>query len=59
MLLSNGMAGLGFGGADIPGFIGWPSETDFIVSYQLALFFPFFRAHNFMTGESSHREPWR
>jgi len=30
----------------------------FIASYQLACFYPFFRAHNYNNFQSQYREPW-
>jgi alpha-glucosidase (family GH31 glycosyl hydrolase) len=41
-----GISGHFFGGADIPGFNGQPSTTDFILLYKLGIFYPFFRAHS-------------
>ena len=56
MLLSAGIAGMAFGGADVPGFYGNPSDHSFALGYQLGVFFPFFRAHSH--AESKTREPW-
>ena len=56
MLLSGGLAGFAFGGADVPGFYGDPSDHTFALGYQLAIFFPFFRAHSHL--DSKIREPW-
>lgn len=47
MVLNSGLAGQAFIGADTPGFVGRPSEAMFVASYQLATFWPFFRAHSF------------
>ena len=46
MLLSAGLAGLAFGGADVPGFYGDPSDHTYVLGYQLGVFLPFFRAHS-------------
>ena len=58
MILSMGLAGIPFGGSDIPGFTGDPSEELFIRFYQLGMFYPFFRAHDDIKGHAQHREPW-
>jgi len=56
MILQNGIGGNIFGGADIPGFVGIPSQEMWVRMYQAGMYFPFFRAHCdvFFT----HREPW-
>ena len=46
MLLQLGNAGNPFGGADVPGFSGVPTEELWIMFYQLGMYFPFFRAHS-------------
>jgi len=46
MLLSLGVSGIIFGGCDISGFYGEPSDDLFIQFYQLGVFYPFMRAHN-------------
>jgi alpha-glucosidase (family GH31 glycosyl hydrolase) len=46
MLLSLGVSGIVFGGCDIPGFYGEPSDDLFVQFYQLGVFYPFMRAHN-------------
>lgn len=56
MLLSAGVAGFAFGGADVPGFFGDPSDHTYVLGYQLGIFFPFFRAHSH--EGSKVREPW-
>lgn len=56
MLLANGVSGFGFGGADIPGFFGHPTDELFVRFYQVGAFYPFFRAHS--TNEFQKREPW-
>lgn len=55
-LLAIGLSGFAFGGADIPGFYGRPSNDLFIMFYQLGTFFPFMRAHCYL--DSVSREPW-
>lgn len=56
MIIQNGIGGAIFGGADIPGFIGTPSEEMWIRMYQAGSYFPFFRAH--CDINSVDREPW-
>jgi len=56
MILQNGVGGHFFGGADLPGFIGVPSEEVWIRMYQLGMYMPFFRAH--CDINSTVREPW-
>ena len=58
MVLNSGLAGQAFIGVDIPGFVGYPVPDMFIASYQLAAFYPFFRAHNHNSENSQNREPW-
>ena len=55
-IISAGLSGMGFGGADIPGYSGVPSQTLYIAMYQLGVFFPFFRAH--CEFHFTMREPW-
>jgi len=55
-LLNLGLSGLNYGGSDIPGFFGSPSDDVFVQFYQLGMFYPFFRAH--CTIEYQKREPW-
>lgn len=56
MLLENAVSGFAFGGSDIPGFFGFPSDELYIRFYQVGAFYPFFRAHS--TNECQKREPW-
>jgi len=56
MILSNSISGFSFGGSDVPGFYGDPSEELFIKFYQLGAWYPFFRAHSHI--DYSNREPW-
>ena len=57
MILAGGLAGVGFVGADIPGFYGDPPHEVAIAGYQLGVFYPFFRAHSHL--DNKKREPWR
>jgi len=64
-LLTLGLTGQIFGGCDIPGFYGEPSDDLFVQFYQLGIFYPFFRAHNNIPRDYqaeqdnfSRREPW-
>jgi len=57
MLLSAGVAGVPFGGADVPSFHGNNVEHTFILGYQIGVFFPFFRAHAHIEFEKG-KEPW-
>lgn len=64
-LMSLGLAGIVFGGADIPGFNGTPSDEMYIQFYQVGVYYPFFRAHCNMADppgnmgvEGAAREPW-
>lgn len=64
-LLTLGVTGLVFGGCDIPGFYGDPSDDLFVQFYQLGAFYPFMRAHNNIPRDAtqdesnfSKREPW-
>jgi len=56
MLLTLGLSGHPFGGADVPGFFGMPTEDLWVRFYQLGAFFPFFRAHTHI--DCPNREPW-
>lgn len=55
-MLSLGVAGHPFGGADIPGYKLVPPEDLWVMMYQLGMFYPFFRAHNEINYQD--REPW-
>ncbi|KAL6767918.1 GLC2A [Auxenochlorella protothecoides x Auxenochlorella symbiontica] len=56
MLLSLNVAGLPFSGADVGGFFGNPEPELLVRWYQVAAFYPFFRAHAHI--ETKRREPW-
>lgn len=55
MILNNGLAGMPNTGADVAGFYGNPNKELTVRWYQLAVFYPFFRAHAHL--ETSRREP--
>lgn len=57
MSMSLGLSGMVFTGADLPGFVGVPTDDEFVEEYQVGLFYPFFRAHANLTPVSD-REPW-
>ncbi|GJP38512.1 hypothetical protein CLOM_g1878 [Closterium sp. NIES-68] len=56
MLLSLGLAGMGFSGADVGGFFGNPNAELLLRWYQMGVFYPFFRAHAHL--DTKRREPW-
>jgi alpha 1,3-glucosidase len=57
MLLSNSICGISFVGSDIPGFFNDPEDEELVVRwYQVAVFFPFYRAH--AHHDTKRREPW-
>jgi len=56
MLLSIGLAGLPFSGADVGGFFGNPEGELMVRWYQTGAFQPFFRGHAHL--DSKRREPW-
>jgi len=55
MLLSVGVAGLAFAGADVGGFFGNPNPELFTRWYELGAFQPFFRGHAHL--DTRRREP--
>jgi alpha 1,3-glucosidase len=55
--LSFGVSGMIFTGADLPGFVGNPSDDEFIEEYQAGVFYPFMRAHATIST-LENREPW-
>ncbi|KAK4704738.1 hypothetical protein P7C70_g1477, partial [Phenoliferia sp. Uapishka_3] len=56
MLLTNGIAGMTFSGADVGGFFGNPGPEMMVRWYQLGAFSPFFRAHGHL--DTKRREPY-
>lgn len=56
MLLSLGMVGYGFAGADVGGFFGNPTNDLLVRWYQAGAMQPFFRAHAHI--EAKRREPY-
>jgi mannosyl-oligosaccharide alpha-1,3-glucosidase len=56
MIMQNGLGGAIFGGADIPGFLGEPSQEMWVRMYQAGMYYPFFRAHSDIAQVK--REPW-
>lgn len=56
MLLSLGVAGMPFAGADVGGFFGNPAPELFTRWYQAGAFYPFFRAHAHI--DAKRREPY-
>ena len=56
MVVSIGLAGLPFNGADVGGFFGNPDAELMTRWYQLGTYYPFFRGHAHL--ESKRREPW-
>merc|ERR1712159_683856 len=56
MLLTQGIAGLPFSGADVGGFFGNPDSELLVRWYQAGAFHPFFRGHAHI--ETKRREPW-
>ncbi|KAG9291649.1 hypothetical protein G9A89_022068 [Geosiphon pyriformis] len=56
MLLTIGISGLSFAGADVGGFFGNPDTELLVRWYQTGSFQPFFRAHAHI--DTKRREPW-
>ncbi|EFA77026.1 alpha-glucosidase II [Heterostelium album PN500] len=56
MLLSLGLAGITFSGADVGGFFGNPDGELMARWYQAGAFQPFFRGHAHL--DAKRREPW-
>ncbi|KAF3774327.1 putative glucan 1-3-alpha-glucosidase [Nymphaea thermarum] len=56
MLLTLGLAGMTFSGADIGGFFGNPDPELLLRWYQIGAYYPFFRAH--AHHDTRRREPW-
>ncbi|XP_078443144.1 glycosyl hydrolases family 31 protein [Wolffia australiana] len=56
MVLTLGLAGLTFSGADVGGFFGNPEPELLVRWYQLGAYYPFFRGH--AHHDTRRREPW-
>jgi len=56
MLLTIGLSGVAFSGADVGGFFGNPEPELLTRWYQAGIYYPFFRAHAHL--DSKRREPW-
>lgn len=56
MILTSGVAGMPFAGADVGGFFENPSHELLTRWYQAGAFYPFFRGHAHI--DSKRREPW-
>lgn len=56
MILSQGIAGMPFAGADVGGFFGNPVPELFTRWYQSGAFYPFFRGHAHI--DAKRREPY-
>lgn len=56
MVLTSGVAGMPFAGADVGGFFENPTSELLTRWYQAGTFYPFFRAHAHI--DSKRREPW-
>ncbi|KAK6923487.1 Glycoside hydrolase family 31, N-terminal domain [Dillenia turbinata] len=56
MVLTLGLTGISFSGADVGGFFGNPEPELLVRWYQLGAYYPFFRAH--AHHDTKRREPW-
>nr|AOQ26251.1 AGL2 [Actinidia deliciosa] len=56
MILTLGLTGITFSGADVGGFFGNPGPELLVRWYQLGAYYPFFRAH--AHHDTKRREPW-
>ncbi|KAJ4838179.1 putative glucan 1,3-alpha-glucosidase [Turnera subulata] len=56
MILTLGLTGMTFTGADVGGFFGNPEPELLVRWYQLGAYYPFFRAHAHQ--DTKRREPW-
>lgn len=56
MVLTLGLTGIPFAGADVGAFFGNPEPELLVRWYQLAAYLPFFRAH--AHHDTKRREPW-
>ncbi|KAG6657274.1 hypothetical protein I3843_04G072800 [Carya illinoinensis] len=56
MVLTLGLTGMPFSGADVGGFFGNPEPELLVRWYQLGAYYPFFRGH--AHHDTKRREPW-
>jgi alpha 1,3-glucosidase len=56
MVMTLGLTGLTFSGADVGGFFGNPDAELMTRWYQLGIYYPFFRGHAHL--DTKRREPW-
>uniref|UniRef100_A0A0C9RX54 Probable glucan 1,3-alpha-glucosidase n=1 Tax=Wollemia nobilis TaxID=56998 RepID=A0A0C9RX54_9CONI len=56
MVLTLGLTGIAFSGADVGGFFGNPEPELLLRWYQLGAYYPFFRGH--AHHDTRRREPW-
>ncbi|CAL9244759.1 unnamed protein product, partial [Arabidopsis halleri] len=56
MILTLGLTGITFSGADIGGFFGNPEPELLVRWYQVGAYYPFFRGH--AHHDTKRREPW-
>ncbi|KAJ6775116.1 ALPHA-GLUCOSIDASE [Salix purpurea] len=56
MILTLGLTGISFSGADVGGYFGNPGPELLVRWYQLGAFYPFFRGHAHQ--DTKRREPW-
>ncbi|KAL3844798.1 hypothetical protein ACJIZ3_002201 [Penstemon smallii] len=56
MIMTLGLTGISFAGADIGGFFGNPESELLVRWYQLGAYYPFFRGH--AHHDTKRREPW-
>ncbi|RDY08316.1 putative glucan 1,3-alpha-glucosidase, partial [Mucuna pruriens] len=56
MVLTLGLTGMSFSGADVGGFFGNPEPELLVRWYQIGAYYPFFRAH--AHHDTKRREPW-
>ncbi|EOX92666.1 hypothetical protein QUC31_003759 [Theobroma cacao] len=56
MILTLGLTGMSFSGADVGGFFGNPEPELLVRWYQLGAYYPFFRGH--AHHDTKRREPW-
>ncbi|KAK4490627.1 hypothetical protein RD792_001315 [Penstemon davidsonii] len=56
MIMTLGLTGISFSGADIGGFFGNPESELLVRWYQLGAYYPFFRGH--AHHDTKRREPW-